>query len=333
MKILYIHANPDEAEFYNDYLSDLLLHGLRENFGKDIIDYPGSWHLYDDEVQKRQINQNKLWGKGFTLNNSLNAFNSFDRTDISSKIQNNFFDLVIYGSIRRSDLLLDIVIDKNIKHVYVDGEDDTFIDNKYSNKSLYFKRELNEKVGNILPISFAIPESKVVKNINQNPKHLLAPLIPGKLDTYIYEKEKDYYEMYFNSLFALTYKKAGWDCLRHYEILANGCIPLFLDLKNCPQETLKTLPKENLLSILNQNEFILSYYNPFKLFKKKFLTFSKIIKGINSIYKNKNVNLFLKNNGNINILRNELLEYTKSELTTSKLAKYVMENTNSYFKK
>jgi hypothetical protein len=97
MKILYIHANPDESEFYNDYLSDLLLHGLRENFGKDIIDYPGSWHLYDDEVQKRQINQNKLWGKGFTLNNSLNEFNSFDRTDISSKIKNNFFDLVIYS--------------------------------------------------------------------------------------------------------------------------------------------------------------------------------------------------------------------------------------------
>ena len=34
----------------------------------------------------------------------------------------------------------------------------------------------------------------------------------------------------------------------------------------------------------------------------------------------------------INILRNELLEYTKSELTTSKLAKYVIENTNNYFK-
>lgn len=332
MKILYIHANPDKAEFYNDYLSDLLLHGLRENYGKDIIDYPGSWHLYSDEVQKRQINQNKLWGKGFTLNNSLNEFNSFDRADISNKIKNNFFDLVIYGSIRRSDLFLDLVIDKKIKHVYVDGEDDTFIDTKFSNQSLYFKRELNKKTNSALPISFAIPKSKIAENINQNPRDLLAPLIPGKLDTYIYEKENDYYEMYFNSLFALTYKKAGWDCLRHYEILANGCIPLFLDLNNCPHETLKSLPKENLLSILNQNEFILSYYNPFKLYKKKFLTFSKIIKGINSLYKNKNVDVFLKDNKDINILRQELLEYTKSELTTSKLAKYVIENTNNYFK-
>ena len=62
--------------------------------------------------------------------------------------------------------------------------------------------------------------------INQN-KTFISPLIPGKLDTYIYEKERDYYDMYFNSLFALTYKKAGWDCLRHYEILANGCILYF----------------------------------------------------------------------------------------------------------
>ena len=270
MKILFIHSDPNKSEFYNDYLSDLLLNGFRENYGKDVIDYPGSWYLYNDEVKNRDIEYNKLWGKGFTLNNSLNDFKSFDRTDISNKIQNKFFDLVIYSSIRRSNLFLDLVIKNKIKHIYIDGEDDTFIDTKYSNKSLYFKRELNEKVGNILPISFAIPKSKIVENINQNPKHLLAPLIPGKLGTYIYEKERDYYDMYFNSLFALTYKKAGWDCLRHYEILANGCIPLFLDLKNCPQETLKTLPKENLLSILNQNEFILSYYNPLKLYKKNF---------------------------------------------------------------
>ena len=59
MKILYLHANPDQSEFYNDYLSDLLLHGLRENYGKEVIDYPGNWHLYNDEVQKR--------GKNFTF--------------------------------------------------------------------------------------------------------------------------------------------------------------------------------------------------------------------------------------------------------------------------
>jgi len=42
-----------------------------------------------------------------------------------------------------------------------------------------------------------------------------------------YKNEKDYYQSYQNSIFALSYKKAGWDSLRHYEILMNGCIPLF----------------------------------------------------------------------------------------------------------
>ena len=48
--------------------------------------------------------------------------------------------------------------------------------------------------------------------------------------------------MYQNSLFSLTYRKTGWDCLRHYEILASGSIPLFLDLEKCPEDT-TTLPK------------------------------------------------------------------------------------------
>ena len=87
----------------------------------------------------------------------------------------------------------------------------------------------------IKPISFAIPKSKILKEIDYNPKNILAPLIPGKLNTYIYDNENSYYEMYKKSIFALTYKKAGWDCLRHYEILMNGCIPLFLDIENCPK--------------------------------------------------------------------------------------------------
>ena len=38
--------------------------------------------------------------------------------------------------------------------------------------------------------------------------------------------------MYSNSIFAITNKKLGWDCLRHYEILMNGCVPLYLDIKD-----------------------------------------------------------------------------------------------------
>ena len=45
-------------------------------------------------------------------------------------------------------------------------------------------------------------------------------------------------------MFAHTIKKGGWDCLRHYEIMANGCIPIFKDLDKCPSNTLISFPKD-----------------------------------------------------------------------------------------
>ena len=37
--------------------------------------------------------------------------------------------------------------------------------------------------------------------------------------------------------------------MRHYEILANKCIPLFDNLTNCPDYTLTNLPKKLLIEI------------------------------------------------------------------------------------
>ena len=97
----------------------------------------------------------------------------------------------------------------------------------------------------IYPLSFCIPDECVVESIPEKTS-LLASLIPGDTSTYIFtkEKEKEYNEMYRRARFALTRMKGGWDCLRHYEILMNGCIPLFEDLDRCPTYTLTTYPKE-----------------------------------------------------------------------------------------
>ena len=98
---------------------------------------------------------------------------------------------------------------------------------------------------NVFPMSFSIPDECVVDRIPQKTS-FLASLIPGDMSTYIFDKykEKEYNEMYRRSRFALTKMKGGWDCLRHYEILMNGCIPLFENLKECPAYTLTTYPKE-----------------------------------------------------------------------------------------
>lgn len=95
----------------------------------------------------------------------------------------------------------------------------------------------------VYPISFSIPEEKIVTSIPQ--KELdFAPLIPGDLSTYIYDDEETYRKDYQRSYFAFTRIKGGADCLRHYEILANGCIPYFIDLDDVHPMTMTHFPKE-----------------------------------------------------------------------------------------
>lgn len=150
------------------------------------------------------------------------------------------------------------------------------------------------------PITFCIPKSKIIKNLPNKTK-ILSNLIPGKLETYIYGNEDDYYHEYQTSIFAITHKKGGWDCLRHYEILANGCIPLFLDIETCPINTLAFFPKQ---LIISGN----------KLYEK--------LKDHKEITQ-------LINNNQVNCLISELLNYTEKNLTTEKMAYYILKKSNN----
>lgn len=149
----------------------------------------------------------------------------------------------------------------------------------------------------LFPITFSIAKEKIVDKIPEKTK-ILSDLVPGDTSTYIYDTEKDYYDEYKKSYFAITMKKAGWDCLRHYEILANGCIPLFEDLENCPKNTLALFPKELVL----QGKKL--YESHFKIG----ITSEGILK--------------------YNELCEKLLSYTRNHLTTVKLADYVLEKVN-----
>ena len=328
MKILFISGTSENNLI--DYMNDLILHGLRELYGNDVVDYPGCWYLYSDEVKKRNFDTNKLWGKGFNLNNSLQGYDLIDRKDISSKIKSKYFDLIVYGSIRRSSHFLDEVIKNNNKYIFIDGEDDRVIDNNCANKSLYFKRELLKETSNIKPINFSIPKEKIVKTINLNPKNLLSPLIPGRIQTYIYKDEKSYNQMYQNSIFALTYRKGGWDCFRHYEILMNACIPLHLEIDKCPDKTLEKLPKDLLKEVLNKYKWILSNYNPFFIYKYKFLDIKKIMSFLISSTKSKvSLEDFIHKNQEVFEIKNKLLSFTKNNLTTEVTAKGIIEKVKS----
>ena len=152
----------------------------------------------------------------------------------------------------------------------------------------------------LYPINFSIPKEKICYIFNAKTK-LVSDLIPGHIDTYIYNNEEEYYNEYKNSYFAITKVKSGWDCMRHYEILANGCIPYFIDIEKCPKNTMTLLPKELLIE---GNKL----YNKFK------------IKNINELNEEE-INEY-------NILRKKLWVYTCSYLTTDKMAEYILQKTN-----
>jgi hypothetical protein len=91
---------------------------------------------------------------------------------------------------------------------------------------------------NLRRISFSIPKSKMVsmppEKIKMFPEHIVDDelrnlLATGKLN-YAFNNEADYYRDLRASKFGVTMKRGGWDCLRHYEIVANHAVPCFRDL-------------------------------------------------------------------------------------------------------
>lgn len=147
-------------------------------------------------------------------------------------------------------------------------------------------------------LQFSIPEEKIVKHIREKDLDF-APLIPGVVRTYIYNTESEYYEDYQRSYYAITYRKGGWDCMRHYEILANGCIPYFVDLNQCDVNTMYFLPRDLIYEAMHLPG--VSYLKiDHEIFDKK--RYFEIL--------------------------NKLLEHTRKYLTTEAMASYVLKTIN-----
>jgi hypothetical protein len=288
MKILYITNYIDIAKvsggFISDYINDLTFYGLRELFGDNVVDSTQIISLYKEYENK--IPSQHLWG-GMT-SFWLIGENNIDRSNIEEKIKDRYYDLIIYGAINRCKNYYNIV-SKYYSHnkvILLDSSDDTNLDPLYE-KHLYFKRELIENHKNLLPISFSIPTCKLTKSyFNKTQEY--ATCIPGRPETYIFKEEKSYYEDYQKSYYGVTMKKAGWDCMRHYEILANYCIPYFIGLEDCPKNTLTNLPKELLL----EARYLAENFDESKYFH----------------------------------ILDELFNYTKNHLTTKHLAQYILNH-------
>lgn len=237
MKILFL-GKPEP-----DYQSDALFHGLACMFGSDIVDFPHFDHMYAGGPVPN-------YGRGFTLFNLLPDL-PVDREDIQLKITKGYFDLVIVGGdwcSRSVGFPFLEVIKKSVppgKIFLIDGADDAGISG-LARHGVYFKRE---NTGTGYPISFAMPEEKMVCGTWPR-KRKFALYEPGQ--KYLYSSEQDYYGGYREADFAKTTKKAGWDCMRHYEIMAAGCIPVFERAQHMDPSTCMTLPRKALLKVLDE---------------------------------------------------------------------------------
>ena len=114
-----------------------------------------------------------------------------------------------------------------------------------------FLKKINK---NVYSIQFCIDETKFRPlQSAKTKKKAFSSFIPGtvKNRNYQYDKEEDYYNEYNQSYYAITLKKAGWDCMRHLEIIAAGAIPYFEDLENCPDNIIQFLPKDSIIQAMN----------------------------------------------------------------------------------
>lgn len=299
-----------------EYMTDSLFHGLRSILGNEIVDFPRLWHMYKDDKILYPERFTGLYGKGFTLYGLLPDDSGIIRDDIKDQLEGKKFDLVIAtvhcsaGDSHQREIVFQKL--EYLSRFYCRNQL-IFIDTRDQSSVLYdfapniarcFKREFNEW-NEALPISFSIPKEKIVDTIKEKTQYF-GKAIPWH--PYSFNNEHEYYEDYQKSWFGYTCKKGGWDSMRHYEILANGCVPFFTDLNECPKTTLTPFfPKEMLLEVLSMKGINTSRNFLGKRFERGTIDFDKF-----DVEKYKTLNIML-------------LDYTRSRLTTENMAKYLLE--------
>jgi len=285
MRVLFI-AKGDLPDFQ----SDMIFHGGRSVLGVDFVDCNKVWYMYKndkDQYWNTRVPENgKSYGRGFTLYGQFEDL-VIDRVNIRNKIKDHYFDKVIYGSSTRClDYIEDVILFYDKKDIIlVDGEDDQSIREDILNLGIYYKRELiYEPTEFLKPIHFAIPKELIISEVPDK-SQAYATIIPGDLTTYVYDNERAYFEGYQKAWLGVTIKKGGWDCLRHYEILMNGCIPYFPDLEKCPQYTMSIFPKQLILECnskideLDKNSLI-DYIDELLTYTKEHLTTQRLFNNI-----------------------------------------------------
>jgi len=236
MRIFYVTTQHPGLQ--GDLQEVSMLIGLRQIMGADVIDVPRKKVMYGDFSNSPK---NGLHGWGFTYFNRPIA-EAADYDVLPTKD-----DVVLYG-VTNSYGVADMpeLNDRARAVFYLDGRDPMRVD-----RFPCFKRELStedaiQHKGNIKPTGFGMPDHMIrpidltIKDqLHQKtwPKKIIDPN-HREPDTshYLFIDETEYYDDMARSWFGLSCKKGGWDCLRHYEILAAGSVLMIKDVDQKPPE-------------------------------------------------------------------------------------------------
>ena len=246
MKILFVPTI--SPNYQGDLLENSILHGLRTVMGKNCVDYPRKKIMYHDFSETKK---DSLHGRGF----SLLTKPILDLSEEERKLDK--FDAILYGDGHMygegTNKELNKLANGNVW--VIDGHDlhgnaPRKIDIKEGDEEINvigvqfrksFKRELVEKVEDVYPIGFGIPTHRIMTFNPEKKDQLFQKTAPdnalfndvqdigGGFKHHKFTDEEEYYNDLNRSWFGLTCKKGGWDCLRHYEIIAARSVLLFKD--------------------------------------------------------------------------------------------------------
>ena len=105
-------------------------------------------------------------------------------------------------------------------------------------RQLFKQREIRPR-----PCGFSIPaqwirQPEPSKKSKLLPSHVVDPDVCEYFQcgrpSYAFNSQEDYFNDLSQARFGITTKRAGWDCLRHYEIAAAGSVPCFRLLHQKP---------------------------------------------------------------------------------------------------
>jgi hypothetical protein len=251
-----------------DYLADGVLHGLRQLPHVELVDWPRKDCLYKGGRHCRVAPKFAVRGGGFSLYGLLQeSAGEIDRSQIWRRLEGGWFDAVVISNVwRQWGLLLQWQqLLTRLPLLLLDGDDDerlyprsgtrlrqfglgTGLDRLLQAPSTHiFKREFTPRSRawglrlQLHHLGFSIPETAVVASVPLKTQLFPAHIVDEELcirvggsASYAFADEAAYRADLGASRFGITTRRAGWDCLRHYEIAASGTIPCFRDLLRKP---------------------------------------------------------------------------------------------------